>query len=365
MRILFIGGLYRGLRLAERLLERGEELVGALVYDEDPHESPKYADKIASLLGAKTGYVHKTRRITADRMPEIRDRLAPDVIFCLGWRTLIPSVVLECAPLGGVAVHDSLLPRLRGFAPTNWGMILGHDQLGATLFQLTDSVDAGDIYFQEAIAPDPHELYESIQERIAQVAVRLFDRFLDAARDGKLAPQKQNHSAATYTCSRSPSDGEIRWQSSSLEIERVIRALGPPAPGAFTYLRGEPLVLLKAHSVEHPLFYEGCVPGRVVDRDTKSGSVDVLCGQGVLRIEHVRNGDGIAQPAAAVMRSVRESLGLNYSREIISLRERLSRLEAQLAEREQEISADRPEHNGTVSLGHPRRILAAEKIGNE
>src|SRR5262249_16717664 len=152
-------------------------LVGAYVYEEDPHESPKYCEEIVSLVSTKVDFVQATRRIAADQLPLIRDRLKPDVIFCLGWRTLIPMEALECAPQGGVAVHDSLLPRLRGFAPSNWGLILGHDQLGATLFQLTDSVDAGDIYFQEAITPGPTEPYESIQSRIADTSVRLFEQF--------------------------------------------------------------------------------------------------------------------------------------------------------------------------------------------
>src|SRR4029077_10624843 len=126
---------------------------------EDEHESPKYSGQIASLYSTHGVRVQTTRKITVAQLPAIRE-LAPDVVFCLGWRTLIPMEVLDCAPSGGIAVHDSLLPRLRGFAPTNWGLVLGHDQLGATLFQLTDSVDAGDIYFQEAISPCPDESYE-------------------------------------------------------------------------------------------------------------------------------------------------------------------------------------------------------------
>jgi methionyl-tRNA formyltransferase len=266
-------------------------------------------------------------------VPEIRDRLAPDVIFCLGWRTLIPMEVLNCAPHGGVAVHDSLLPRLRGFAPTNWGLILGHDQLGATLFQLTDAMDAGDIYFQEAITPQPRESYESVQSRIADLSVELFARYLDAAQAGTLTAFPQIESNATYTCARSPADGEICWQQSSREIERLVCALGPPAPGAFTYHQGEPLVIDRAWAVKNPRHYAGRIPGRIVDRDRAAGTVDVLCGDGVLRIYRVRTFTGQDQPAAAVLRRVRESLGLNYSQEIISLRQRLARLELQLADR--------------------------------
>lgn len=330
MRILFVGGMYRGYRLAQRLLARGEEIVGAYVFEEDAHERPKYCTEIVSLLRATVDFVEATRKLGIDQLPVVRHRLKPDVVFCLGWRTLIPMEILGCAPHGGVAVHDSLLPRLRGFAPSNWGLILGHDQLGATLFQLTDSVDAGDIYFQEAIVPEPAETYKSIQSRIADLSVRLFDQFLDAAAAGTLVARQQNHANATFTCTRSPADGEIDWSMSSDSISRLVRALAPPAPPAFTYFLGSQLHIVEAHHVQEPQNYEGRIAGRVVDRNTAAGSVDVLCGEGILRIRRVATCDGCEKSAASVIKSVRESLGMNYSQEISVLRDRVARLEAML-----------------------------------
>jgi methionyl-tRNA formyltransferase len=330
MRILFVGGFYRGYRLAQRLIERNEEVVGAYVYEEDAHESPKFSAEIESLFSASGVSAQRTRKITDRQLSTVREKLKPDVVFCLGWRTLIPDDILACAPLGGIAVHDSLLPRLRGFAPTNWGLILGHDQLGATLFQLTDSVDAGDIYFQEAIAPAADESFDAIQRQIAELSVRLFDQYLDAKKSGVPVGRRQNHAEATYTCARTPADGEIDWRVSSAAIARLVRALAPPAPTAFTYHRSLPLGIVAAHAVANPRNYEGRIPGRVIDRDPTHGTVDVLCGEGVLRIATVQTTDGAQPPAGSVLRSVRESLGLNHSQEIIELRARLAVLESRL-----------------------------------
>ncbi|MCA9236057.1 MAG: hypothetical protein KDA44_11335 [Planctomycetales bacterium] len=331
MRILFVGGFYRGHLLAKRLLERGENVVGAFVFREDAHETVQFNEQIASQFAAHNIWTKVTRKISASDVSMISERFAPDVIFCLGWRTLIPTDVLQSAPRGGVAVHDSLLPRLRGFAPTNWGLILGHDQLGATLFQLADSVDAGDVYFQCAITPAPHESYESIQDRIAQASVELFDSYLDAARDGTLRGVPQDQTQATFTCARGPADGEIDWSASSLQIERSVRALGPPAPGAFTFLDGSPLVITQARQLTDPPAYEGRIPGRVVGRNVEPGTIDVLCGAGVLRIDRVHTATGDSRPAAAVVASVRQTLGMNHSQEIIQLRERLAAMENRLA----------------------------------
>ena len=119
---------------------------------------------------------------------------------------------------------------------------------------------------------------------------------------------------------RLPSDGEIDWQMSSREIDRLIRALGPPAPLGIYLSAWMPLCIIEARHVELPRSYEGRIPGRIVDRDSDSGAVDVLCGEGVLRISTVRTTDGAEQSAASVMRSVRESLGLDRSLEIVNLR---------------------------------------------
>ncbi len=331
MRILFVGGFYRGYLLAQRLIERGENVVGALVFEEDPHETDRYCERIANEFASRDIYVKATRKVSAKHTSLVRDELAPDVVFCLGWRTLIPTDVLAAAPLGGIAVHDSLLPKLRGFAPTNWGLLLGHDKLGATLFQLTDSVDAGDVYFQRAITPEPAESYQSIQRRIAEISVDLFDAYLDAAKVAPPVGTQQDDSQATYTCARNPTDGEIDWTASSDSIARLVRALGSPAPGAFTFYRGAQLVVEEARVLDSPWVYEGRVAGRVIDRDASSGTVDVLCGEGILRITKLRDPAGDHTSAAAVIKSVRESLGLNASQEVLQLRGRIEELEHRLA----------------------------------
>lgn len=331
MRILFVGGFYRGHLLAKRLLERGEEVVGAFVFQEDAHEAAQHCRQIAELFAAHGVWAKVTRKISARNVAKIQEELAPDVIFCLGWRTLIPNDAIACAPRGGVAVHDSLLPRLRGFAPTNWGLILGHDELGATLFQLADSVDAGDVYFQRSVAPEPEESYESIQRRIAQASVELFDNYLDAVRDGTLQGAPQDAARATFACARGPADGEIDWRDSSLDIERLVRALGSPAPGAYTFFEGFPLVIEQARHLIDPPTYEGRIAGRVVDRNATAGTIDVLCGAGILRIARVRTPSGGSRPATDVVASVRQSLGMNHSQEVVRLREQLAVLESRIA----------------------------------
>jgi len=339
VRILFLGGFLRGYRLLRRLVERGESVVGAFVFEEDPHEEARFAERIAALAEQHGIPVEVTRKLGKRRAAEVADRFRPDVIFCLGWRTMLPEELLELAPGGVVAAHDSLLPRLRGFAPTNWALLLGHDQVGATLFRLTPGVDEGDVYFQQPVPVTPQDTLAGLVERIADASVGLFERYLDAARDGTLAAHPQEHAHATYTCARTPQDGEIDWSAPTDAIVREVRALAPPAPGAYTYFDGRILRVLSAWAVEMPPYYEGRIPGRVVARDAAKGTVDVLSGDGVIRVETIllEDGNGEPQAAAELIKSVRAHLGLRPAWEIARLHQTIAALREQIEQLERQL----------------------------
>jgi methionyl-tRNA formyltransferase len=77
--------------------------------------------------------------------------------------------------------------------------------------------------------------------------------------------------------------------------------------------------------------YEGRVWGRVVDRSRSEGWVDVLTGDGVLRVFEVIPDTAPIAPAAAIIRSTRTTLGLSrldLLRCIDELERRVAALEA-------------------------------------
>ena len=99
-------------------------------------------------------------------------------------------------------------------------------------------------------------------------------------------------------------------KSSALD-HRLIRALSPPFPGAFTHLERRRLMILRAEPRRDPPRYEGRVPGRVVARSRNEGWVDVLTGDGILRLFEVISTPQLIAPAAAIIRSTRATLGLS------------------------------------------------------
>ncbi len=306
-RLLFIGGTPRGQRVLELVLKRGMVPVGAYVTAEDDHEPLHTSTEIETIADSHAIPVKICKRLTGDDITVIRDSYRPDLILMVGWRTIVPASLYEYPRLGCLIVHDSPLPRYRGFAPPNWAIINGEQEWGVTLMHVAGGVDEGDVVAQKLFPVPDRATAPLLYELIISATVDLIDEQLDGLLTGTAPRVAQDHSQATYACARNPDDGEIDWRRGTVEIDRLIRGLAYPYPGAHTTWRGQRLTIWEAEPVDLAPPYEGRIPGRLVafDQDT----ADVLTGDGVLRIHAVERQDGKREPAGAVLRSVRSSLG--------------------------------------------------------
>lgn len=306
-RILFIGGTPRGRRVFDLLLRRGIVPVATYVLAEDDHETLRASVEIEAIAGNHAIPVKICKRITADDLAVIRDTYLPDLILVVGWRTILPAALYELPLFGCVGVHDSPLPRYRGFAPPNWAIINGEQEWGVTLMHIAAGVDEGDIIGQKVFPVPDRATAPELHELIISATVVLIDEQLDGLLTGVAPRIAQDHTRATYACARNPDDGEIDWRQGTTEIDRLIRGLTYPYPGAWTTWRGQKLKVWDAEPVDPPPLYEGRIPGRVVAFNDET--TDVLTGDGVLRLRAVELQGGGRKPAGAVLRSVKSSLG--------------------------------------------------------
>jgi len=309
-RVLFIGGTERGYELLRALVARGTIPVEVFCLEEDAHEQERWSPLIAEMCEQHGIPAQTTKRIRAEDSRRIVEELRPDLVVALGWRTMIPMDVVRCAPLGCVGVHDSLLPRYRGFAPTNWAIINGEAESGVTLFHLAEGVDEGDVVDQRRIPVGERWSAWDLYRHVVTESVAVVIENLDALLAGTAARRPQDHSLATYGCSRTPDDGEIDWSAPTAVVDRLVRGLAPPYPGAFTFLGGDRIVVAAAEPHPDPPLYVGRICGRVVSAGATG--VDVLTGDGVLRVTEVvppgaSAGDRV--PAADVVKSVKARLG--------------------------------------------------------
>lgn len=303
--IFFIGGRYRGYLWIKEMIENKENIVGACIMQEDIHEHEKYFDKIAALLkNNKIPYLAVNSINKSDSKKFIKNK-HPFLIIVMGWRTIIPKDVIAFPKYGSIAVHESLLPKYRGFAPVNWAVINGAKTTGVTLFYLDSNIDNGDIIGQKDIKIFADDTAYDVYGKTSSVSIELLKKYLPLIKKGRVKRKKQDEEKATFTCMRLPEDGAINWSDSSEKIYNLIRGLGYPYPGAFSYLNKKKMYIWKA-SIPKQKEYVGKIPGRVVKIEKKG--VQILSGDGIILLEEVQIEGREKTSPYKLIKSIRTSL---------------------------------------------------------
>lgn len=82
-----------------------------------------------------------------------------------------------------LVVHESDLPKGKGWSPMTWQVMEGSDEIVVTLFEAAEKVDSGVIYFQEKMMLDGTELINELREKQALVTFSLVKKFMNAYPD--------------------------------------------------------------------------------------------------------------------------------------------------------------------------------------
>jgi methionyl-tRNA formyltransferase len=246
--------------------------------------------------------------IRPDAVDALLARTRPDCTVMSSYNRILPPAVLGRTPF--VNVHYAPLPRYRGRANVNWALINGEPEAAITIHAVEAGLDAGNILFQEAVALGPDDTVSLVYERLNSIQRRELGRTVERFLDG-FTGEPQNEAQSTYGCTRVEADGEIPWDSPTKDIYALVRALAHPYPPAHTYLDCCRIAIVSAAPSPSARQFVGRVAGRVVERSPSRGYVDVLTGDGTLRVFEVMV-PGEAHPVAAstVITSTTHTLGL-------------------------------------------------------
>src|SRR5581483_5061140 len=135
------------------------------------------------------------------RSPEVQAQLAaarPEAIVVAAYARILPPEVLALPPLGCLNVHPSLLPRHRGPAPIQGALLAGDAETGTSIILLEERMDAGPILAQARL-PIADDDALTLEPRLAAQGAHLLVETLADWAAGRLTPQPQDESRATYT----------------------------------------------------------------------------------------------------------------------------------------------------------------------
>tara|TARA_A100001015_G_C14953848_1_gene697898 strand:- start:123 stop:773 length:651 start_codon:yes stop_codon:yes gene_type:complete len=87
-------------------------------------------------------------------------------------------------------VHESALPKDRGFSPLKWQIMKKKTNFTSTLFKLNDKLDSGEITFQENFKIKKTDMFDEIKLKQMIVTENLISRFINKHKNVKLHKQK-------------------------------------------------------------------------------------------------------------------------------------------------------------------------------
>jgi methionyl-tRNA formyltransferase len=272
---LFLMGK-KGLRTLEATLcIIGAQNISYLVVERDANTRDDTFEMISAL--GKSAGLNVLRR--SSFCPE--RYTPPSLTISAGWRWMLDL------PGTLVVLHDSLLPRYRGFAPLVNMLKNGEKEIGVTAFLSTDEYDKGPVIAQERrLIQYPIRIDDAINI-VSEAYFALTSKLLiDFANNAVKVPSPQDEDAATYSLWLDDDDYWIDWNDSAEEIARFVDAVSFPYKGARTRLNGLPVVVNRAQvmddrKVEQRTKHTGKVIFRIEGRPV------VLCGSGLLRLDEL------------------------------------------------------------------------------
>ena len=312
LKVLVLAGRKTGYKVIRHLLELKEHtVVGVFSQDyknlvNDGITCRDYAE----LLSQSNIPFWKTDKIHDNKTVNLIKDLSPDIGLSIGWRRLVKEPVISIPRLGFINFHTSDLPRYRGFASTSWAILNGDNHVGITAHtMLSGSADEGDIFLKRTVPVTNSTDIGTLFEEIESIIPEMVQELLDKLETGAINPVPQDETQCILSFPRHPSDGWIDWSKPAREIDRLVRSVSKPYPGAFTCWNMKKIIVWKGYELsEHP----HCVgiPGHVIGSDDDL-SIKVITGKGIYVITEIQqeNSNEVIPPAILI-KGVQQRLGL-------------------------------------------------------
>jgi methionyl-tRNA formyltransferase len=202
-----------------------------------------------------------------------------DVIFAVGWQYLVDN-----PPENMVVLHDSLLPKYRGFAPTVAALIAGDTQLGVTALLPSDLVDAGPVITRRSVNVSGPISVRTAFDLLRPLYTHVILDVCNTLRiDGQLQTKRQDETQATYSLWLDEFDYLLNWSKSAEQLHRQVLAQSSPYSGSLAVTTTGRAYRVAAASVLPDVVFVNRVVGKVWTINDV-GPV-VVCAHGLLQLQ--------------------------------------------------------------------------------
>ena len=249
MKIVFMGTPDFSLQPLKSLVEAGHDVSLVLTREDKKRNrgelSPTPVKELAQELNIPV--------LTPSKMKDeaLIERLKSenaDFFVVVAYGKILPKEILDIPRLGCINIHASLLPEYRGAAPIQWSIIDGKKKTGITTMLMDEGLDTGDILKQYELPITDDETGGSLFDKLAILGGEAIADTI--ANFDSITPTPQGEATTEYAKMISKQMGEIDFNKSATEIERLIRGMNP-WPSAYTKYEGKVLKIWEAIGCEN------------------------------------------------------------------------------------------------------------------
>ncbi len=210
-------------------------------------------------------------------------KINTDLSIAVSWRWLIKTDKTL------VVLHDSILPRYKGWSPLVTSLINGEEEIGVTAFIANETVDDGVVIMKQSThIAYPIKIMEAIHQ-IIPLYCQLCDSIISTYKEGEefdYATMEGIQPEPSFSMWRDEDDYRIDWKDSAYEIMNFINAVGYPYKGAVSHIKDKEVRVLDSELYPDILIHnrEKHV-GKVILVD--DGKYVVVTSDGLLKLNDV------------------------------------------------------------------------------
>jgi len=141
-----------------------------------------------------------------------------------------------------LVVHESNLPKGKGWSPMTWQVLEGARKIPITLFEAEETIDSGQIYFQETFFLEGHELVDELRAKQADTTLKLCRKFVNHYPEivQQAVPQTGEES---FYMRRRPLDSQLDPKKTIAEQFNLLRVVDNDLYPAFFDWQGKRYIL--------------------------------------------------------------------------------------------------------------------------
>lgn len=274
MRIIFLGTSTIAVDTLKALAEKHEVVAVVTQPDKPKGRSKKLiSSPIAVAADELNITVYKQQKIEREVLESLID-LNADIFVTFSYGVILRKSFLSITRLGGINIHPSLLPKLRGPSPIKTALLRGLDESGITIQTIKLKVDSGDVLFQKKFPISIDDDALSIESHVAGTAAGIINDVLVQIENETIKPIVQNETDVTYCTMISKDEGLLSWDESGYAIHNKVRAF-VEWPVAYSFIRDIRINIYKTkiNTQLNKDDYKDFANGSVLFADKKNGIV--------------------------------------------------------------------------------------------